>query len=365
MKKIFALLLAVCCLAGCGSLGKGSYSSSKPHATPPSASEPLHTSVKDYYSLCQALKSLVHSQSAGDKISLSEYRGALLEDDIRAAIDYVMRYDALAAYAVEKISFQLGEIGNHKAVSFRISYHHNRPNLRTIPYVHTTKQTFELIRTALLDFETSLVFRMDNYSDDDFALWVEAYADENPHLIMERPLVTVNIFPETGKERLVELAFTYQTNRETLREMAEYVEPVFQASRLNVIAEEQESVRFSLMYNFLVERTQIQVVPSITPAYSIFRYGVGDSKAFAQLFAAMCRNAQLECFVVSGTKDGQPYFWNIICQDGVYYHVDILRHSQNSDLVRYYDDQMVGYVWDFDDYPVCVPPNNILQEVEN
>ena len=49
----------------------------------------------------------MHSQSAGDKISLSEYRGALLEDDIRAAIDYVMRYDALAAYAVEKIAYEI------------------------------------------------------------------------------------------------------------------------------------------------------------------------------------------------------------------------------------------------------------------
>lgn len=364
MKRLFALLAAACLLTGCSSLGSGSYRSVKPHFTPPSASEPAHTAVEDYNGLCQAIISLVHSQSAGDKISVSNYDGASLERDLRRAVDYVMEYDALAAYAVEDISYQLGEMGNRKAVSFRIAYRHNRLELHHILQVKNMDQATQMIHTALLECDAALVLHVEDYTDRDFSALVQAYAEENPHLVMEQPLVTANTYPESGKERVVELKFTYQTNRDTLRQMAEYVEPVFQASRLNVIGEEQESVRFSLMYSFLVERIQINVVPSITPAYSIFRYGVGDSKAFAQIFAAMCRNAQLECLVVSGTKDGQPHFWNIICQDGVYYHVDILRDTQSSDMARYYDDQMVGYVWDFDDYPMCVPQNNNLQELE-
>ena len=152
--------------------------------------------------------------------------------------------------------------------------------------------------------------------------------------------------------------------RESLRQMKEYVAPVFQASRLNVVGEETQSSQFSRMYSFLAERNTIQLTSSITPAYSLLRYGVGDSKSFALVFAAMCRNANLECRVVSGTKDGQSHFWNMICQDGVHYHVDLLRNNPSQDLIRYTDSEMAGYVWDFDDYPACNHPqaNNLQEE---
>ena len=314
--------------------------------------------------MCAALKNMIHSNSLSGKISVGKYDSKALEKDLPRAIDHIMRTDAIAAYAVDSISYELGNMGSRRAVRVSIAYHPNRSDTRRMPSFQDMDQANELIYQALDNCDAGIVFQVESYGDTDFALLVQTYAEEYPQRVMEQPKVIAHIYPQAGEHRVVELVFTYQTNRESLRQMKEYVAPVFKASRLNVVGEETQSSRFSRMYSFLAERNAIQLDTSITPAYSLLRYGVGDSKSFALVFAAMCRNANLECLVVSGTKDGQSHFWNMICQDGVYYHVDILRNNPSQELVRYTDSEMTGYVWDFDDYPACdqPQPNNLQEE---
>ena len=71
------------------------------------------------------------------------------------------------------------------------------------------------------------------------------------------------------------------------------------------------------------------------------------------VYAAMCRQAGLECRIVSGTRNGEAWYWNLICEDGIFFHVDLLQSSASGQLQRLSDDQMHGYVWDYSAYPVC------------
>ena len=100
-----------------------------------------------------------------------------------------------------------------------------------------------------------------------------------------------------------------------------------------------------------MERNDYRVETSLTPSYSLLRHGVGDSKAFAVVYSAMCRRAGLDCQTVSGTRDGNPWVWNIICEDGVYYYVDLLRSEAAGTMLRLTDANMSGYVWDYSAYP--------------
>ena len=171
---------------------------------------------------------------------------------------------------------------------------------------------------------------------------------------MECPQVVVNIFPETGTSRLVELKFTYQTSRDALRVMQTQVHTVFESAAMYVSSYSKETEKFEQLYgflmNFLVEG-DYQLETSITPAYSLLRHGVGDKKAFATVYAAMCREAGLDCQVVTGTRDGDPWVWNLIRVDGAYYHLDLLRCSERGYYRTYPDNQMDGYVWDYSAYP--------------
>ena len=102
-----------------------------------------------------------------------------------------------------------------------------------------------------------------------------------------------------------------------------------------------------------MERFDYKVETSITPSYSLLRHGVGDSRAFATVYAAMCRAANLECIVVTGTRSGEPWSWNMICEDGYYWHVDLLNSNEKGKFEKKLDADMEGYVWDYSAYPLC------------
>ena len=194
---------------------------------------------------------------------------------------------------------------------------------------------------------------VDEYEIRDFTQFVQDYAEENPQTVMEIPQVSQSSYG-TGRDRVLELIFTYQTSRDSLRRMQTQVQPVFDAATLYVSGEGEDIQKFSQLYGFLMERFEYKVETSITPAYSLLRHGVGDSRAFATVYASMCRSAGLECMTITGTRSGEPWTWNIVLDNGGYYHVDLLRSNAKGQFGEYTDAEMGNYVWDYSGYPACL-----------
>ena len=67
----------------------------------------------------------------------------------------------------------------------------------------------------------------------------------------------------------------------------------------------------------------------------------------------MCRQAGLQCQTVTGTRNGEPRYWLIICDNGGYFHVDLIRNMEQGTFRRFTDGEMTGYVWDYSAYPAC------------
>jgi len=183
---------------------------------------------------------------------------------------------------------------------------------------------------------------------------------ENPDIVMETPKVSTMVYPDRGDSRVVELKFNYQTNRDSLRDMQSAVEHFFDSAMGYVSGDETAYEIYNHLYILLMQRYDYQLETSITPTYSLLRHGVGDSKAFATVYSAMCRKVGLECIVVSGTRDGEPWFWNIIHDDGTYYHVDLYRCERETGYQQLEDFEMSGYVWDYSAYPACGEDSEII-----
>ena len=105
-----------------------------------------------------------------------------------------------------------------------------------------------------------------------------------------------------------------------------------------------------------MERATYEIQTSNTPSYSLLHHGVGDSRAFAVVYASMCRRAGLECRIVTGTRNGEPWTWNMVRDGELYFHVDLLRSSLSGGFREYTDGEMGGYVWDYSNYPACNLP---------
>ena len=125
---------------------------------------------------------------------------------------------------------------------------------------------------------------------------------------------------------------------------------MFSSAALYVSGQAEDLVKFSQLHAFLTERFDYTIERSVTPSYSLLCQGVGDSLAFAQVYAAMCSRIGLEADIVSGTREGTDWWWNLVKIDGAWYHLDLLDGWQFQPKT---DEQMALYEWDRDAYPAA------------
>lgn len=352
-RRIICLLAALCLtLSGCGWMD-GNYSSEKLHEDHSQGGGSTDISAANYQELCAALGDMIASGKEKGIIYVGEYDQSAVEASIAAAVRNALTMTPLGAYAVESIDYELGSNSGKPAVALEITYLHGRTEIRKIRKAADMEAAEQEILKTLTECDASLVLLIENYTPVDIPQLVEDFAEAYPQAVMEVPQVAVGEYPNSGNTRILELKFAYENSREDLRQMRSHVEAMFDAADLYVSSDDSDFVKFSQLFGFLMERFDYQVETSITPAYSLLRHGVGDSKAFAVVYAAMCRQAGLECRIVTGTKGGEPWYWNIVLDGENYFHVDLLRSSQLGGFREFTDKDMSGYVWDYSAYPEC------------
>jgi len=353
MKRGLCLVLALCLLLGGCSWMDGSYVSIKPHQEQNSGSQTGTLSASNYQQLRQVLSDMVESGVENAVIHVSAYQQDLVEKGMETAVHYIRDLLPLGSYAVEDVKYEIGTGGGQPAISVSISYLHGRSELRKIQRVKSMEEAEQVIGEVLEQCSESVVLLVERYSKTDIVQMVEDYAKEHPNLVMETPQVAVGLYPDSGSCRVVELKFTYQTSRDALRQMQTQVQRVFSSASLYISSNDEDARKYAQLYTFLTERFDYKIETSITPSYSLLCHGVGDSGAFASVFAAMCRQAGLDCRTISGTRSGEAWHWNLIREGDVYYHVDLLQSKNAGSLQKLTDEQMQGYVWDYSAYPAA------------
>lgn len=358
MKRMLCGLLALCLGLGCAGCTwmDGSYVSVTPHQVSASPTGGDAITVSGYADLRTALTGLIDSGTAEGLFTLEDYP---LEDaaaDMQTAVAYATGTYPIGAYAVESIDYDFGTGMGANAISVDITFRHTSQEIDRIRTVRWMSGAQSAIADALSSCEGSLVLQVTGYQDTDYTQLVADYAAAHPDVVMETPQVTANVYPARGDVRVLELEFTYQNSREDLRQMQEQVRPIFSSAALYVNNDADAYTKYVQLYNFLMERYDYTLGTSFTPAYSLLCGGVGDSKAFAQVYAAMCRQIGLEAVTVPGTCGEEPRIWNIVCIDGIYYHVDLLDCASRGHFTLLGDQEMAGYVWDTAAYPACGQP---------
>ena len=350
-------------LTGCGWLD-GSYVSVTPHQEHSETNRNETVAVSSFEELVDVLSAFVYAGQEKGVINIADYDLELMKGHLFAAKRYIREEDPIGAYAVEEIRHELGTNAGQPALAITIVYCRSNLEIRRIRTVANMEEAALLIGKSLENCDSVLTMQIENYRKTDLEQIVLDYVRENPQTVMETPQVA---FADYGKgiQRVVEMTFTYQNSRDALRQMQSQVQPVFASAALYVSGEGTENQKFSQLYSFLMERFDYTLETSLTPSYSLLHHGVGDSKAFAVVYAAMCRRAGLECMTVTGTRNGEPWTWNMIRENEDYYHVDLLRCSQLGNFQKFVDSEMSGYVWDYSAYPECVlPPVQVPEETE-
>lgn len=339
-----AALAAALCLSGCGWMD-GSYVSVTPHQVGISQmGEESARPIGSYAELRAALIQMVDEGSAKGLFSLAEYPRETAMEDAERAVEYVTEVYPIGAYAVESVEYAFGT----NAISVDIAYRFSPQEIGSIRTVRGTDGAREAVAAALDDCEEKLVLQISGYRDTDFTAMVRDYGWRHPDRIMEIPGVTADSWPDRGDTRVVELQFVYRTDRETLRSMREEVQPVFSSAALYVSGQSSDRTKYSQLQTFLTERFDYQEAYSVTPAYSLLCRGIGDSQAFSQVYAAMCQRIGLEAGSISGSRNGEKHWWNLVRLEGEWYHLDLTASDRFEPMT---DGEMTGYDWDREAYP--------------
>jgi hypothetical protein len=350
-RKMAALALAsALVLSGCGWMD-GSYVSVTPHQVGlGQTAEGDARTVNSYVQLRSELIRLVESGTAEGLFSLAEYPLENVQEDMERAAAYITDIYPVGAYAVESIDYDVGTGLGASALAVDIAYCRSPEQIGSIRAVRRIAGAEEAIGEALDQCAQMLVLQVSGYQEADFEAIVTAYAQRNPDRVMETPGVTVRVCPDRGDTRVVELTFQYNTDRQTLRSMREQVQPVFSSAALYVSGQAEDWTKFSQLHAFLMERFDYTLETSVTPAYSLLCRGVGDSRAFAQVYSAMCVRIGLEAKTVSGTRNGEVHWWNQVKIGEGWYHLDLLDSAYFHPRT---DAEMTHYDWDRSAYPAA------------
>jgi len=156
---------------------------------------------------------------------------------------------------------------------------------------------------------------------------------QNPHRIVMLPIVTVDIFPEEGVDRIYLIQFGYTENPSNLRRFGELLTEYIQSNAGLAVGNTESEILLSLT-DRLIETIEFNEGIAITiPAHgaqNLAATAVGAlvrgnavGEGFAMAFKAIANELGFDCYVVLGYYDGMVHAWNIISLYGEYYHIDV------------------------------------------
>lgn len=366
MKKrfiaLFVAILTAFTLSGCGSIYDKEYISVVDYSPPVPPVSVTHESitVKTLSELRQALLSFVSDgQITGCIIFDSTYEGDPAED-LSSACWQVRTQNALCAYCVENISYELEKIVTYYEASVLIKYTANSFPLGKIERLSYSFGADEIIKKALENGQTrlALLIGFSSYSAEDMELLVTKIYRENPLSVPKSPISNVIMFSGTNNQRLYEVSIDYGTSSEELAAYKRTVKSFDPIAQSKFDAENADSVSKAFFaYNYIEKNCELSVEDQDNTANSALIKGCANSEGAAFAFVELCHRLGLECRIVYGQKNWEDHCWNIVKIDDDYYHVDVsTAMSDGSDAVFLLRDEDIWgeYRWDVSTYPACV-----------
>lgn len=353
MKRIILLLCMILLLTGCSLVPK-EYRSVKPHETEQQQQMPDAVEVTDAAELKKAMMGFIKAGREEGTIRAVRYEGNVEEELVQAVYD-VVRQDPVGAYAVDYLNHTCVKIVNYYEISLDITYRRTAREIASIQQAYTPEQLYDQVERSLMAWDDRLAMQVTEEQEYDIGAIVDAYCAENPVNMVEIPEISVSVYPETGKERIVEVEFMYTHTTDELSVMKKALEESVFAAAEYIRYRSSDRDKTSLLYTYLTERFQYTQGSTGTPVYSALCEGVADPLGLSRGFALICQRAGVECYTVTGLLDGSRHSWNIVSDDGDYRHLDlaecILKHSGLRLLT---DWEMGRYYWNKGAFPACV-----------
>ncbi len=360
MKKTIAilLLLVMLLLAGCSALDPEyvSIQDYTPHPQEQSTPEGK-IQVRGFAGLRQAILNMAYAgQTDGTIVFDAAYDGDPTED-MASACWAVRTQDALCAYCVENIAYELSKIVTINEASVYISYSGVTASPAEIEHLSYSSEAETELLAAMArgDRRIALLVGRSGFSADDMSAQVIKAYRENPTVVPREPHASVTMYSGTGAQRLYEVILNYGMSREELDAKREELS-AFDPFAAVETGEMGEAERAWSAFCYLAENCTPDEENGENNAYAALLGGASDSEGIAFGYVELCRRLGLDCRIVYGQYAWEDHCWNIVRVDGNSYHVDVSKAAVNGyeNTFLKNDERFWGaYRWDVSSYPKC------------
>ena len=361
MRRACAVLLCLACLlclSGCGSMFPEEYVVVGDYtpATPAADTEAGRVTVSTLAQLRHALLEMVSEGERESSIIFdADYEGEISED-MASACWQVRTQDALCAYCVENISYDLTKIVNHTEAKMSVRYSDAVCAPGDVLRRTYSSGMEELIREMLIKGSTreAVLINQSYYSPEGMEELIAGVYRDDPILSPQAPVISVMMLSGSGTQRLYEIDLDYgmpeQERQRRLQEL-QAAEP-FAGMEL---AEADEAHRALAAAEWLSAHCRYDS-DGAGDLYSALIKGAADDEGMAYAYAFLCRLLDLDCRMVYGQRNWEDGCWNIVSVEGSYYHVDptvCAAGDYNGGFLLRDEIMWENCRWDVSAYPAC------------
>ena len=361
-RKLFAFILtaaAVLTLCGCSGWYNKEYLSIKDYVPPAQEdySSKDKINVRNFSGLRQALLRFAYAgENEGRIVFDASYDGDPLED-LASACWQVRTQDALCAYCVENIAYELTKIVTTNEATVYFSYSsfcESADNIVHLPFSYGVESTL-LETLANRDRKLVVLVSSSSYTAEDIESLLTKVYRENPTLVPREPKASVNMYSGTGSQRLYEISINYGLTAEEMEQRMAALRAVDAFSGMDV-EDLSDGQRALAACQYLMNNCQLSTAAADNTAYSALVNHLANSEGIAFAYTELCRQLKLECSIVYGQRQWQDRCWNIVRIDGNCYHVDVYECINSGLEVSFMvndEDFWGNYRWDVASYPKC------------
>ena len=362
-RPLLTVVLAVALLlTGCTALLERDYSTVTPHnAVPATEGDPSILRADSYQELVNALIYFVTGGVEEGTIRLYTDTENV-EPFLAGACLEVVHEDPLGAYCVEFITYTVDPVVTYSEAHVDITYRRTREQVASIVQATGVTAIRSELESALTTFAPERVLRISYFEED------EAYIQELarqayygvPACALGMPEVAVSIYPQTGRQRIVEILLTYPLEHSELERRREELKETLEELAWDLAG--RSDLPLAAAQALLEQGRYDPEGGNCTD--DLFLTGCADSEGLALAYAALCRQLELPCHVAQGTLDGEPRFWNVVQTEEGWRHLDLSAPEQEDaedggdpEPVPLYTDRALlelGYLWEEGTLPLCI-----------
>ena len=303
--------------------------------------------VTEFADLREAIRNTVAAGASERTIVFDPSYTGNPTEDLASACWQVRTGDALCAYCVENIAYEMTQIVSRKEAKLKVSYSSGALPVDEIISMPYATELNDRIAEAISSGRSRLAILINRsiLTSESMALRFSEVYRANPGLAPQEPRVSVSLFSGSASQRLYEIMLKNDlTEREFLREKEELDAIVFPPH--------EEPDEYSIALDAF-ESLSACCDPSGPPTvYAALVEHDASSEGIALGFVELCRRGGLECMLVDGQKDWEDHCWNIVRIDGQYYHVDLFSGREEG-FLKSDADFWGSYRWTVTEYPVC------------